>query len=183
MKKTYSSLAIFILATIFLVTACQKNQHEVASFNAGNSVVEQELYRPDVQGINREFTLTLPLSSRPQKVTTEIKDNLVIMDGDIILGNVVEFEGSNAVAIDGASYRWTNSIIPYVISAGHPKKTDIEWAIQHVSSTTNICLVPRTNEANYIQFVSGSGCASYVWKTGWQAGYHHRKLLPRKHRT
>ncbi|HZG25313.1 MAG TPA: M12 family metallopeptidase, partial [Chitinophagaceae bacterium] len=152
-------------ATIFLVTACQKSQREVASFKQGNSV-EQELYMPNVQGISREFTLTLPLSSRPQKVTTEIKDNLVIMDGDIILGNVVEFEGSNAVAIDGASYRWTNSVIPYVISAGHPKKTDIEWAIQHVSSTTNICLVPRTNEANYIQFVNGSGCASYVGKQG-----------------
>ncbi len=121
---------------------------------------------PNVKGVFREFNIQLPLSSTSQQVSTEVKDNMVIMEGDIILGNLVEFEGSEAVAIDGASYRWSSSVIPYVITAGHAKQTDIEWAINHVNTTTNLCLVPRTNQTNYIQFVSGSGCASYVGKQG-----------------
>ncbi|MEJ7766636.1 MAG: M12 family metallopeptidase [Chitinophagaceae bacterium] len=164
MKRINASLAT-IFAALLLFAACKKAHQDVVS-HVNNLPAEQELYRPELKGINREFTVTLPLGSKSQKVNTEVKDNLVIMEGDIILGSLVEFDGNNAVAIDGASYRWTSSIIPYVISAGHPKKTDIEWAIAHVNSTTNICLVPRSNESNYIQFVSGSGCASYVGKQG-----------------
>lgn len=164
------SLAL-IFSAVLTFTACQKAQQDVTSNTTNipavaNVATEQELYRPDVKGTNREFSITLPLSTKSQKVSTEVKDNLVIMEGDIILGSLVEFDGDNAVAIDGASYRWPSSIIPYVISAGHPKKADIEWAIAHVNSTTNVCLVPRSNETNYIQFVNGSGCASYVGKQG-----------------
>lgn len=126
----------------------------------------QEMYKPEAVRIQREFTTRIPMATKSQKIKVDVVDNLVIYEGDIILGPVVSFEGSNAVAIDGASYRWPNSTIPYVISAGHPKKTDIEWAISHVQSTTNLCLVPRTNQTDYIQFISGSGCASYVGKQG-----------------
>src|SRR5215213_11440542 len=103
-------------------------------------------------------------------MSAEVQDNFIVVEGDIIVGSLSDLESRNAkgeaVAIDGSSYRWSNSVIPYVISAGHPKKTDIEWAINHVNTNTNLCLVARTNEADYIQFVDGSGCASYVGKQG-----------------
>ncbi|MCK6692718.1 MAG: M12 family metallopeptidase [Thermoanaerobaculia bacterium] len=126
----------------------------------------QELYKPGVTGIKRQFDFKLPMSTKAQRINVEVIDNLVIYEGDVILGPLVSFEGEEAVAIDGASYRWPNATIPYVISSGHPKKTDIEWAINHVASNTNLCLVPRTTQADYIQFISGSGCASYVGKQG-----------------
>ena len=126
----------------------------------------QELYKPGATGIKRQFDFKLPMSTKAQRINVEVIDNLVIYEGDVILGPLVSFEGEEAVAIDGASYRWPNATIPYVISSGHPKKTDIEWAINHVASNTNLCLVPRTTQADYIQFVSGSGCASYVGKQG-----------------
>ena len=131
-----------------------------------NALHAQEMYKPNVKGTLREFTSRIPLSSKSQKIKVEVIDNLVIYEGDVILGSLVSFEGDNAVAVDGASYRWPNATIPYVISSGHPKKTDIEWAINHVSSSTNLCLVPRTTQTDYIQFISGSGCASYVGKQG-----------------
>ncbi len=167
MKRIYSAFAA-VLVSMLLITACKKNQGEEASStpNLTNQINEQELFKPGVKGTNREFTLTLPFSKKPQKVNTEVKDNFVIMEGDIILGPAVSFEGENAVAIDGASYRWPNSVIPYVITPGHPQKTEIEWAITHVNAATNLCLVPRTNQTDYVQFVSGSGCASYVGKQG-----------------
>ncbi|MCX6317845.1 MAG: M12 family metallopeptidase [Bacteroidetes bacterium] len=127
----------------------------------------QEMYKRDMSAaVKREFTVTLPFSAKPQKINAEVIDNLLIYEGDIILGSLVSFEGEDAVARDGASYRWPNSTIPYVISAGHPQRAEILWAINHVQSTTNLCLVPRTNQTDYIQFVSGSGCASYVGKQG-----------------
>lgn len=132
----------------------------------GSSAEAQEQFKPNVPTIKKVFTTQLPFSTKSQKINVDVIDNLVIMEGDIILGPLVSFEGDNAVAIDGASYRWPNSTIPYVISAGHPKKTDIEWAINHVASNTNLCLVPRTNQTDYIQFVSASGCASYVGRQG-----------------
>lgn len=136
-------------------------------FAAGSiNLPAQELYKPGAAGIKRQFDFKLPMSTKAQRINVEVIDNLVIYEGDVILGPLVSFEGEEAVAIDGASYRWPNATIPYVISSGHPKKTDIEWAINHVASSTNLCLVPRTTQADYIQFISGSGCASYVGKQG-----------------
>lgn len=139
----------------------------VLSWLAATAATAQELYKKDMSAaVKREFTAQLPFSTKAQKFTADVIDNLVIFEGDIILGPLVSFEGDDAVAIDGASYRWPNSTIPYVISAGHPQRTEILWAIAHVNSTTNLCLVPRTNQADYVQFVVGSGCASYVGKQG-----------------
>lgn len=129
-------------------------------------VQAQEAYKPGATGTIREFNITLPMGKVSQLVKVEVIDNMVIYEGDIVLGPLGRFEAEEAVAIDGASYRWPNSTIPYVLPAGHPKKTEIEWAINHVQSTTNLCLVPRTNQADYIQFTSGSGCWSYVGKQG-----------------
>lgn len=126
----------------------------------------QEEYKPGEKGKKEELTLTLPLSKKPQKVDVEVINDLAILEGDIILGPMANFQGNNAVAIDGASYRWPKSVIPYVISSGHPEAADIRWAINHVNAKTNLCLVPRTNETDYIRFVTGSGCASYVGRQG-----------------
>ncbi|MEO6316892.1 MAG: M12 family metallopeptidase [Chitinophagaceae bacterium] len=129
-------------------------------------VQSQEMHKPETTGSVREFTVTLPMSRAPQKIIAEVIDSLLIYEGDIILGSVSDFELEKAVAIDGSSYRWPNSTIYYVLPASHPKKADIEWAIAHVQANTNLCLAPRTTQANYIQFVEGSGCSSSVGKQG-----------------
>lgn len=154
MKKTCISQCILLYAIAFFCI---------------NTLSAQEAYNPGRKGTLRTFSFNLPMHKFAQNINVEVIDNLVIFEGDIILGSLVEFEGENAVAIDGVSYRWPNSTIPYVLPADHPKKTDIEWAISHVQTNTNLCLVPRTTQADYIQFVTGSGCASYVGRrTGRQ---------------
>jgi hypothetical protein len=84
----------------------------------------------------------------------------------MILGRTVQFEGQGSVAIDGASKRWPNGIIPYEIAAGHPKQADILAAIKMVNDNSVLCVRPRSGDTNYIKFVSGSGCASWVGKQG-----------------
>ena len=164
MKRIFCSITA-ISFVVILFTACQKNKNDVLApptiKDGQPSGVEE--YKPGMDGTFQTYNLTLPFTNKPQKVNVEVKDNLMIFEGDIILGTTAKTE---AVAIDGASYRWPNSVIPYVISSGHPDKTSIDWAINHVNANTNICLVPRTNQTDYIQFVTGSGCASWVGRQG-----------------
>jgi Astacin (Peptidase family M12A) len=125
----------------------------------------QELYSPDKVAVKKEINLKLPVFKQTKKVSIDIIDGMAIVEGDIVLGKESDF-GQRAIVVDGASKRWPNSTIPYVIDAGHPKKTDIEWAIAHINAETNICMVPRTTQADYVQFINGSGCSSWVGRQG-----------------
>jgi hypothetical protein len=67
----------------------------------------------------------------------------------------------------GANSRiWTNSTIPYVIKPGHGKMKEILAGINEINSKTNLCLVPRTNETDYVEFVSKNGSFSSLGKVG-----------------
>lgn len=127
---------------------------------------QDEAYRPNVKGVTKTYDIQFNPKKPAQPTVVEEKNNLVILEGDMILGRTVEFAGSFSVAIDGASKRWTNGIIPYVIASGHPKRADILAGIKMVTDNTVLCVRPRTNETDYIKFVSGSGCASWVGKVG-----------------
>ncbi|MFG6416132.1 M12 family metallopeptidase [Roseateles sp. DC23W] len=70
-------------------------------------------------------------------------------------------------AIKGGSYRWPNGRVPYVISGSLLNKQRIEDAISHWNGlATKIRLVARTNEKDWVEFVPGPGCASYVGRRG-----------------
>ena len=167
----FSTARVVAILFLSLLGACSENLSEkevVPKTEAtGSSIAQnQEQYKPGAKGNQKMLNITLPFSNKAQSVHVEVIDNMVILEGDIVLGPIADFEASNAVAIDGASYRWPSSVIPYVISAGHPELADIQWAINHVNANTNLCLVPRTNQADYVQFVTGSGCSSYVGRRG-----------------
>jgi hypothetical protein len=136
------------------------------SISAG--LLAQEAYRPQTVGQVKSYQIKLPFNKTTRSVTVEIKNNFVILEGDIILGRLVDFEGQGSVAIDGNNRRWPNGVIPYTIAANHPKRTDILAAIKMVNDNTVLCVRPRTNEADFINFVSGDGCASFVGKVGGQ---------------
>jgi hypothetical protein len=129
---------------------------------------QTEIYKPELQGSSRTYQIQLSLRKATAPVQVEVKDNFVILEGDIILGRLVDFEGQGAVTIDGANFRWPNGIIPYTIAPNHPQKADILNAIKMINENTVLCVKPRTNEADFVNFVSGSGCASFVGKRGGQ---------------
>ena len=61
---------------------------------------------------------------------------------------------------------WSNSTIPYVLPDDHAKKDIILEGIKEINSKTNLCLVPRTTETDYVEFVAKSGNWSKVGKKG-----------------
>lgn len=128
------------------------------------------------QSILRELVLNLPFIEKNSKVTVEIKDGMVLMEGDILIGKASELVIQKSIATNRSNARWRKGVIPFVIQNGHPRSSDIIRAIQHINQKTNIQLVQRTNELDYLLYVIGNGgCSSYVGKTG---GFQHVNIGP-----
>ena len=129
-----------------------------------------ESHSPDSSGIESEFrTMWMPGApgQKPIARTVQIIDGYVIIEGDIILGREEEIFGPRAAVIrDFGNNRWPGSIIPYEIEDGYPDVNMIKYAINHVINNTNLCLVPRTTQTDYIIFVNSLGCSSYVGRIG-----------------
>lgn len=70
---------------------------------------------------------------------------------------------------DRAVKLWPNRTVPYIINAGIPswQAIIINSAMAHWQTNTNITFVPRTNEADYVEFVPNNFvCASNVGRIG-----------------
>lgn len=122
-------------------------------------------------------------NGRPMEVTYEVQHGSAIWQGDIDLGPVEWISAtaeeaiqrknqkqpgvSLGVAIDGTSYRWPGGVVPYVIPKSFPSPSRITNAIAHIEANTGIVdFVPRSGEANYIQFRTSTGCSSNVGRIG-----------------
>lgn len=120
-------------------------------------------------------------NGKPMEVTYEIQHGSAIWEGDIDLGpaewisrtanEAVQRKASGGarlgVAIDGTSYRWPGGVVPYVIPSGFPTPSRITNAIAHIeANTSGIDFVVRTNQSNYIQFRTSTGCSSNVGRIG-----------------
>ena len=58
-------------------------------------------------------------------------------------------------------------MIPFIIDngdfpAGSAQRQQIQQAINHWNTNTNINLIPRTNQRDRVRFVAGAGCQSAV---------------------
>src|SRR5688500_2257059 len=102
----------------------------------------------------RQITATLPFSSAPQTLNVLEKSGKYYLEGDII---VTPSSGRGGAAIVGSGYRWSNSTSPDVIASGHPKATDIQSAIDYINRSTNVCMVRRTTESDYLEYVYVAG--------------------------
>jgi len=109
-------------------------------------------------------------SNKSQTFSAEIIEDLVFIEGDICIGHKKEIITSKKGAIIiGGNRKWPNATIPYEISNNHIRTQDILNAIDAVNTSTNLCLIPRSNETDYVEFVNSSGCWSYIGKqTGKQ---------------
>ena len=60
------------------------------------------------------------------------------------------------------SDRWPNNTVYYAIDPNLSNQARVIDAIKYWEANSNLKFVQRTNESNYVNFVSGSGCSSYV---------------------
>ena len=92
------------------------------------------------------------------------KQVLAYLDGD----THVRALGSGIVNASGQ--KWPGGVIPYVIdgAASAETRTAFAGAKADYDAKTTIRFVARTNQADYVRIITGSGCWSYVGKIGGQ---------------
>ncbi len=108
--------------------------------------------------------MQLPEQRKASNIEVDVMGNVMFFEGDIA---VQEQPKAKALGIKGDYYRWANAVVPYTMAPGHPRAELIKKAIEHVNAKTNLCIVPRSNEADYMEFVNNdNGCWSYVGRQG-----------------
>ena len=106
----------------------------------------------------------------PSELTVNIRDGKVFVGEDIVLFSEEEYilrKLEKGGIIPFSSWAWTGGIIYYTIPPGLASAGIINSAIDHVNASTNICLVPRTTQSNYLVFQDTDyACWSYVGQIG-----------------
>lgn len=116
-------------------------------------------------GTLRQVTLRSSNQQTTRSATVNVVNNQMFYQGDICLGHIPPAGVPNAVVADGG--RWLNSTMPYTIAVGHPASAAILSAINHINASTNLKIVPRTTEVDYVHFIpDGGGCWSYIGRIG-----------------
>lgn len=113
-----------------------------------------------------------------KKITYLAIGGLGVFEGDIILGTVDELEDvresvehpqpnvERSVALSGSQFRWPGGIMPFVIDGAMPDQQRVTDAINHLHASTNLRLIARTTQANFVRFQGGSGCSAAVGMRG-----------------
>ncbi len=106
----------------------------------------------------------------PMWVEFERVDGMPVVDGDIVVEVISQQSGpivvTNSATIASSTAVWPGGVIPYTIDPSLPNQSRVTNAIAHWMSRTNVALVPRTNQTNYIEFIPASGCWSSIGRRG-----------------
>ncbi|XP_070782463.1 hatching enzyme 1.2-like [Enoplosus armatus] len=96
----------------------------------------------------------------------ELQDNVIVREGDILIP-----EDRNAVET-----LWSDATVPYTVSHElADRRSNIDAAFKMISDVTCIRFQERTAEFNYLKFLDGKGCASFVGcRGGAQSVYYSR---------
>lgn len=124
----------------------------------------------------------LPFTDEFVTITVEVKNGIYYYNGDIIVEELEKpdyydhfFGGEDqaykqATAIANINRLWKKGEVPYVISYSMPshKKLEILEAIQKINAETNINIIPKTYQRDYIllNYNGDGGCNSYIGRIG-----------------
>jgi len=125
-----------------------------------------------------------------EQVAYDVVDGMAMLDGDIILGTHAEVQangieplsmigetagdcaaGFSCSSILASSRIWPNGIVPVTLSANTTEagRAAVIAAIADWETKTSVRFIQRTNETDYIEFVStgpGNTCSSLLGRAG-----------------
>lgn len=173
MKRTKLLMILPALALIACSKDLDENQLESAQPN-------EEIFQEDLLELaNPEYTGTVAdVYFAGMKIPVEEFEGKYLYQGDILFSrDMVSLEEEKLVYEEGevppphksvgrTSGRWTNNTVYYAIDSNLDNQARVTDAIKHWESKTNLKFVQRTSQQNYIYFVTGSGCSSYVGMIG-----------------
>lgn len=166
-KKLKTRIMIFILMASISFRCAEKEKFDLP-LDSSNTMVE---YYSSASG------KLVTYGRGNQTLTVENYNGINVLEGDIILseGQIIEMTAvdvtpNNArVASTGRTSiarQWSNKTVYYQINSAVPNQSRITDAIAHWENNTDFVFIVRTNQPNYIEFVTGSGCSSFVGMIG-----------------
>ncbi len=169
MKKNLKTTVLNILsiALLSVFMSCETNNLDVleqentpTEILNDNYFVEQAY--PGISGDIVDFTLGSDI------IKAEDIEGKYIVEGDMVFSkDQVSSEGLTQ-STARTKNRWPNNIVYYRVDPALPNKARVYNAINHWEANTNVAFVVRTNQSAYVNFVKGSGCSSFVGRTGRQ---------------
>ena len=93
----------------------------------------------------------------------------LVYHGDVLLGSSRDLERlmKNKVIKMAQPGKWTNGVIPYVIDEGLANYEKVMDAIEYLNLQTNIRIVPREDQENYVRVTLGrQDCYAYAGMIG-----------------
>lgn len=167
---------IYFLPALAILSSCsQDNPNELDEIESSEltevSVDEEiELASPEKGSLTEVYYAG-------QKLPVEELNGEYVYQGDILLSpdmvsnqevKLVYEEGEvpQNKSVGRTSGFWPNNTVYYAIDGNLSNQARVHDAIAHWEAKTNLKFVKRTNQANYINFVTGSGCSSYVGMIG-----------------
>ncbi|MBB6269931.1 hypothetical protein HDF26_000358 [Pedobacter cryoconitis] len=164
---------LFYLTSLLIVVnfaSCKKEQKFTGSKSDklnNDCHCNAEIALPDVK------SEIITLGKGDNTIKIEKKGNVYITGGDMILSQEQvdklrnQFtEGPKTESAVIWYKLWPDGVVYYTIDSSLPDQDRVINAMAHWSSKTPITFVPRTNQPNYVKFVNGSGCSSYIGKVG-----------------
>ena len=111
-------------------------------------------------------TVTLSASGMTQTVEAQVIGDLVMLEGDIVVAEQSGDLAPQAVITRGRL--WPNNTVYYTINGNVPQSSRAGFlrAVDFYNKNTNIRLVQRTNQRDYIEVVDAGGCWSAIGRSG-----------------
>ena len=96
-----------------------------------------------------------------------IHEGLAFVEGDILIGTAEHVNAPTAKGLvrTGSQFRWPNGVLVYTVEDPSVQER-VDLAIKHWTSRTPIKFKKRTNETDFVAFVSQGGCFSSVGRVG-----------------
>lgn len=178
-KPTMKRFRLFYLLPALAFVACSKDSDEEILMEGSEQVNEivQEDVQVEVANMDAPGAVSQVYFGGMQIPVEDYNGNYVYQ-GDILLSpdmvsqqpeKLVYEQGETPPAeksVGRTSGRWPNNTVYYSIDKGLANQGRVIDAIKHWEDNTNLKFVKRTNQPNYVNFVTGSGCSSYVGMIG-----------------
>ena len=160
-KNTFIALMLLIIS----LSSCS-TEEAFEDTTLHTHLTDVELAYPTIQG----EALDLKNGTHLEKIHDEY-----VLSGDILLAaeQMKQLSHDNQsshtherTGLSSLARRWTNCKVYYSISSSLPNQSRVHDAIAHWEANYNIDFILRTNQNNYIEFVSSTGCSSFLGMIG-----------------
>lgn len=169
-------LVVAVGLTALVLVACQRSP-------APPDASQQDEYLSGPSGEPIQLEFTFPGDDQPRLVQAELVDGVVLIEGDIALGKLEDLSAASLSPLSHAvpAGLWLdtdapNATVPYTYEVPYEISADfsddyvadvIEPAIQHWNDNTNLRLIERNGEVDYIEFVTADNrCWSSAGRVG-----------------